>query len=325
MALTRHIKVSYATLLLLLGICAILGLGFIMYKVLPNISEEGTTAWLVSYALILAVVFALFVLGVFLGYFYGNPKSRWLASKKTRKQFREALSFERSERIRLERELYETKRNIIDLKDQLSKKNDLQNEIAASAERELINKIKEEKKELENNQDKLRTALSLRKERIADLLAEIAVAQSEVEEARKEIEQLKSETEPQRQHLKIISKDASLKDILTDVATIKGVQIALVADDFGLVVETSEPGPQSEKLAAVSSLVARESQKIKDLYTMGVIETVTLGDDRGFVLENTYFKLFDLKCALAIVREKSCSYPNLAEQTIEAIISRLKD
>ena len=92
MTVIRHIRMSYATLLLLLGICSIFGLGFIMYKVLPKIYEAGPTAWLVSYALILAVVFALFVLGIFLGYFYGSPKGRWLSSKKTRRQFREALS-----------------------------------------------------------------------------------------------------------------------------------------------------------------------------------------------------------------------------------------
>ena len=117
MTIIQRIRRSYATVLLLLGICSIFGLGFIMYKVLPRIYEAGPTAWLVSYALILAVVFALFVLGIFLGYFYGSPKGRWLSSKKTRKQFREALSFERGERIRLERELFETKSTVADLKD----------------------------------------------------------------------------------------------------------------------------------------------------------------------------------------------------------------
>ena len=265
------------------------------------------------------------IFGVFLGYFYRRPTSRWLTSKKTRKQYRDALSFERGERIRLERELYETKKESVNLKDQLKKNSSEQTKKALAENEKKIKEIESEKERLEQSQDRLRSDLFRRKERIADLLTEIAIAQSDVAQAHTEIEELKRSMEPQRQNLKFASEDASLKEVLKGVTAIDGVHLALIADDFGLVVETSHPGPPSEKLAAVTSLIAREGEKIKDIYEIGNIETFALGDDRGFFVDNTYFHLFDLRCSLSIVRDKTKSYPDLAHQTVEAIVSRLQD
>lgn len=297
-----------------------------MYSVFPKIAAEDPTVWIVLPTLIVAVVAALFILGVFLGYFHRNASaSSSSIGRKTRDQYKDALSFERGERIRLERELYQKKKDLINLKDQIAKKGTANTEQNERQQEERLQEIERENERLVQSHDRLRNDLTMRKERIADLLTEIAIAQSEVDEAHLELERLKRSVEPQRQILEVVSKEATLKEILTKVAALEGIHLALVADDYGLVVESSEPGAPAEKLAAVSSLIAREGQKIKDLYDIGNIESIALGDDQGLFVDNTYFQLFNLRCALSIIRDKSHTYPGLAEQTIEAIVSRLQE
>ncbi len=184
--------------------------------------------------------------------------------------------------------------------------------------------LREELDTLRRQHDQLQVDLSLRKARIADLLTEIALAQTDAEQARAEVRELKSSLEPQRMNLQLAREDASLKDVLASVTKLEGVHMALLADDYGLVVETAGRDLPPDKLAAVSSLLAQVGANVEDIFTMGPLKTVVLGDENGFVLENIYFDLFTLRCALTIARDADRVYPGLAEQTIEAIVSRLQ-
>jgi predicted regulator of Ras-like GTPase activity (Roadblock/LC7/MglB family) len=328
MTTSRQTNRPYIVALFVFGFSSIFGLGFLMYRLLPEIKVHEPSALVLLPAVVVAVIAALFIFGVFLGYFYRNPTARWLISKKTRANFRNALSFERKERIRLERELYDTRQSVVGLKDRLAKAHfDSDDEAVGRADDELLKKIEKEKEQLEKKHDRLQSDLIARKERIADLLTEIAIAQTEVEEARAEIERLKNEQPEvtERNELKIATEDASIKDVLDNITKLDGIEMALIADDFGLVVETSEAVHDAENLAAASSLASRISSRLKEIMTMGAVSKVVIGDEEGFVLENTYFELFNLRCSLTIVRDKDHEYPGLAEKSIEAIASRLAE
>jgi hypothetical protein len=338
----RSIKGAYAALLLILGLAAIVGLFFLMVHLLDRQAYEGGSSYIVKIvALAVGVSSALFVFGLFLGYFYRNPKAGWLQRKKTREHFQSALEFERGERIRLEKDLYESKQTIAGLRDKVT---ELQDAPPSAPPPEVVPKepvplpqpIRESKPEiteahlkeietLKRQHDQLQNDLSLRKARIADLLAEIAMAQTEAEQARAEVRELRSSKAPLPPTLQTVREDASLKELLGHVTTLEGIQMALVADDYGLVVETAGNDIPSDKLAAVSSLLYQIGNNVEDIFAMGKLKTVTLGDESGFVLENVYFDLFTLRCALTIARDAAHPYPGLAEQTIEAIISRLKE
>lgn len=322
-------KRSHVLALLLFGLAALSGLGVLMYKLLPELSEREPRVLLVLPGVIVAVVAALFILGVFLGYFYRNPTTRWLLNQKAKAHFKNALLFERQERIRLEREQYEMKQAMMSLKDKLSETPARDAGEDQSRSQEMIDKIAREKAELEARHEQLRRDLSSRKQRIADLMTDIAIAQSEAAEARGEIEKLKSTFPPSsvtsKIDLKSFGADASIKEVLASVATLDGIERVLVADDFGLVVETSDKGADAENLAAATSLVSRTATRLKEFLPVGTARKFELVDEEGFVVEITYFELFDLRCSLTIVRKDGLDYAGLAEQTIEAIVARLKE
>lgn len=358
MNVTRNIKSGYAAALLILGISAIVGLFFLVVSMLEQVQSKDSAFMLKIVALVVGVSSALFIFGLFLGYFYRNPRTRWLQRKKTRLNFQNALEFERGERIRLEKDLYESKQTIAGLKDKVAEIKSKEDEItqkedeikakeaaieakveALKSEPEVkappatdsmpapppINdELREELDTLRKQHDQLQVDLSLRKARIADLLTEIALAQTDAEQARAEVRELKNAIEPQRQNLQLAREDATLKELLASVTKLEGVHMALLADDYGLVVETAGQNLPADKLAAVSSLLAQIGNNVEDIFSMGRVTTVSLGDDTGFVLENVYFDLFTLRCALTIARDADHPYPGLAEQTIEAIIARLQ-
>ena len=352
MTVTRNIKGAYAAALLVLGISAIVGLFFLMVYMLDQVQTGDSGFVLKVVALAVGVSSALFILGLFLGYFYRNPKSRWLKRKKTRQHFQNALEFERGERIRLEKDLYEAKQTIAGLKDSLTGLKDREEMLSAElsemtanqrepSEAETASKAEpspakapesapsdEHLKELETlrkQYDQLQVDLSLRKARIADLLTEIALAQTEAEQAREEVREMKSSVEPQRNTLAAVTEDATLKEVLLSVVELEGVRMAILSDDYGLVVETAGSEFPAEKLAAVSSLLAQIGGNVEDIFAMGKVRTVSLGDESGFVLDNIYFDLFTLRCALTIVRDADHVYPGLAEETVDAIIARLQE
>lgn len=353
---TRNIKGAYAAALLLLGISAIVGLSFLTVHMLDQVQSGDSTFILKIIALVVGVSSALFVFGLLLGYFYRNPKTRWLQRKKTRIHFQKALEFERGERIRLEKDLYEAKQTIAGLRDKIVEikvqkedapasppepdtsepsepktpteqeaPNEEQSGEEQSGEEQSSEEHLKELEDLRKQHDQLQVDLSLRKARIADLLTEIALAQTDAEQARAEVRELKDSIEPQRRTLKLIKEDASLKELLSSVTGLEGIHMALVADDYGLVVENAGEEFPADKLAAVSSLLAQIGPNVEDIFSMGKVKTVTLGDESGFVLENIYFDLFTLRCALTIARDAAHSYPGLAEQTAEAIIARLQE
>ncbi len=349
---TRSIKGAYAALLLFLGLAAIVGLFFLMAHLLERVHTGDPSFIMKIVALAVGVSAALFVFGLFLGYFYRDPQKGWQQRKKTREQFQSALEFERGERIRLEKDLYEAKQTIAGLKDKVTelketplKEAELKQAPVKEASRktpppETAAKEAEAPREskpdvteahlkeietLKRQHDQLQNDLALRKARIADLLAEIAMAQTEAEQARAEVRELRSSKTPLHHTLQSVKEDASLKELLTHVTTLEGIQMALVADDYGLVVETAGKDFPADKLAAVSSLLYQIGNNVEDIFAMGKLKNVTLGDESGFVLENVYFDLFTLRCALTIARDAAHTYPGLADQTIEAIISKLKE
>jgi len=283
----------------------------------------------------------LFVFGLLAGYFNKKPtviqssskdksfeeksKAAESAHKKKVAEAEQALETERKERIRLENDLHTAKQSIIELKNTISELKPKIEKINPEEAAEKEQQIKEIES-LRKMHEQLQHDLSLRKSRIADLLAEIAMAQTEAEQARAEVHELKSSmAEPQRLNLQLAKDDASLKDILLSVSALEGIQMALLADDYGMVVETAGKNKlPADKLAAVSSLLAQIGNNVEDIFSMGKVKTVSLGDESGFVLDNIYFDLFNLRCALTIARDANHSYPGLADQTIEAIIDRLK-
>lgn len=331
MTKTRQIKKSYATALFVFGILSIFGLGFLMYRVLDKITVQNSNILFLLVFLFIGVSAALFLLGIFLGYFYRKPDPPKQSAKKQQSHYRKALKFERSEKTRLEQNLHAANETIVGLKDRLAT---LDKERKAKQQQEQPQpqqpeprdeRAENEIRELRARQEQLQVDLSRRKERIADLQAEIAMAQAETAGVRAEIQELRQSLEPQRQNLAIVRDDASLKDILTEVTALKGIHMAIIADDYGLVVETSGADFPADKLAAVSSLLSQVGTNVDDIFKLGRVQTVMLGDDSGFVLENYYFDLFDLRCALTIARDKDYEYPGLVEQTIEAIIARFEN
>ena len=324
MSTKRQMKKSYARALLFTGILSVFGLGFLMYRVLDKITVQDPNVLFLLMFLFVGVSAALFLLGIFLGYFYRSPNNGDQTSKKAKNQYRKALAFERSEKSRLEQNLHEAKKTIVGLKDKIA---NLDKERKSPPKQtEPINPEKEkELEELRMRHDQLQEDLNRRKDRIADLQAEIALAQAETADARTEMQKLKQSMQKESQPLDIAKEEASLKAILDCVAKLDGVHMAIIADDYGLVVETSGEKFPAEKLAAVSSVLSQVGTNVDEIFELGTVQNVLLGDDKGLILETYYFELFGLRCALTIAREKDTDYPGLAEETIEAIVESLNN
>lgn len=322
MSTKRQMKKSYATALLVFGISSVFGLGFLMYRVLDRITVQNPNVLFLLMFLFVGVSAALFLLGIFLGYFYRNPNNASQSNKKAKNHYRKALAFERSEKSRLEQNLHEAKKTIVGLKDKIANL-DKERKDAPPSPSPIDPEKERELEELRARHDQLQNDLNRRKDRIADLQAEIAQAQAETTDARAEMQKLKQSMQKERQPLDIAKEDASLKAILDCVAKLDGVHMAIIADDYGLVVETSGEKFPAEKLAAVSSVLSQVGTNIDEIFDLGTVQNVLLGDDNGLILETFYFELFGLRCALTIAREKETDYPGLAEETIEAIVETL--
>jgi hypothetical protein len=349
------------------GLFVLCGLGFILYKAFPQIVSKDSTVLLAITALIVAVAAALFVLGVFLGYFYGRPVPAWRLGGDLQKRFHNALDFERRERSRLERGLEEAQRSVVGLKDNLKKKEAEAREREASArhhEAEILDKeaaicdqevsesqvakrdaeidrleeerlayqseavkaaeealrTRQEVEDLSSRHDRLRHDLTRRKERIADLMAELSIAQTDAEYARDEVDKIKSSFETNLPVSNLLPDASSVKDVLAGIAKLEGIKVALVADDHGLVVEAAGDGLSSDILAAISALVTSIGPGIREILPIGEVSNIRIGDDQGLVIETCYFDLFDARCALALAREEDHPYPRLAEKAVESIV-----
>ncbi len=332
-------KGSSIIALLFLGAATFVGVGVLARKAVPGLLDSGPIP--IALLLIMAVVAALFVFGVFLGFLYGKSTSEQKTDPSTLRRFREALGFERQERVRLETELYEAKQRTVGLEDRLhrevAKAKVEAEKFAATAlqndrppypkEPEELDKLQTEISELHEGQERLRNDLYKRKERIADLMAELSVAQTEAEEARNQANQLKDSFAPAHPAAADLSvaEGESIKDVLEGIIVLEGVQMALVADDYGLVVETAGTGMSPETLAAISSLIAEIGPRLRDVLPIGEVASVSLGDEDGLVLDTRYFELLGTRCALAIARNELHPYPGLADQAIKSITSRIRE
>ncbi len=308
--------------LFLLGIATYVGLSMLLQKAFPEHLEQGPI--IIVAVLVVAVSAALFVFGVFLGFLYGGSSRHRKMDIDTHNRFRGALEFERRERVRLERTLYEAKQVMINLEDRLTHQKTEMQDKAASLD---TDKMKTEIEELTTRHDRVHQDLVRRKERVADLMAELSVAQTEAQEARDEAEQLKATIGTPHPAGKVIPpiESSSLKGVLEGLVALDGVSLALVADDYGLVVEAVGDGMPPETLAAMSSLVANLRPQVRDILPIGEVATISLGDDHGLVLDTRYFDLFGVRCALAVARDEDHPYPGLAQHAIDEIRVHLND
>ncbi|MCP4604726.1 MAG: hypothetical protein GY847_30095 [Proteobacteria bacterium] len=318
-------KRSYVIALIALGCATVVGLGVIFRIAFPELLS-GEPAILAP-VLVVAVAAALFVFGVFMGFLHGRSSSNRGIPKGTMDRFREALNFERQERTRLERELYEAKQLTVSLEDRLQQESsNIRNNKEPDAEnKKELDQLQIEISELTARQEHLHDDLFKRKERIADLFAELSLAQVEAEEARTEVERLKASCEPAHPAMKPLPGGTSIKDVLEGIVVLDGVKTALVADDCGLVVETAGDAPTSETLAAISSMIAELGPRVRDIFPMGELSTVCLEDDQGLIVDTCYFDLLGTRCALAIARDAEHPYSGIARETIHSITSQFKE
>jgi predicted regulator of Ras-like GTPase activity (Roadblock/LC7/MglB family) len=191
--------------------------------------------------------------------------------------------------------------------------------------KEETGKMKSEIAELAERHSRLSSDLSKRKERIADLMAELSVAQSEAEQAKSEAETLRASVGTSQFSTRFSFDGASIKEILDDIVALEGIKMALIADDYGLVVEAVGEGLPSDTVAAISNLVERLGPQVREILPMGEVSTVSLGDDQGLVLDTRYFDLFGVRCALAIARYEDFPYPGLAKKAIESVVSSMDE
>lgn len=320
-------NLSSIVALFVLGCAAFVGLGMLLRAAFPQFIDQGIP--ILGLVTVLAVVLVLFVFGFFFGYFYCKTDLQWKADERVLRRFRDALDFERQERMRLERELLESKRRTVNLEDRLSREGSKYRETEAltAAEREQREKMRVELETLMGRQENMREDLNKRKERIADLMAELSVAQSDAEAARSEARELKeSLTKPQPTFIgdQQIS-GTTVKEVLEGVVKLEGIKMALVADDYGLVVDSVGDELPSETLAAISSLIASIGPRVREILPMGEVATVSLGDDEGLVLETRYFELFGTQCALSIARDDEHPYPGLTARLVDSIKEGFKD
>jgi hypothetical protein len=313
----------------LLGLTTLGGLSFLFVRAFPGIVSGGYGGGssFMPALLVASVGVALCVFGIFLGWVYGRAMHQGRIPPGTLERFRAAIDFERGEKERLEGELRSSlvaRASFEDQQESQASRAAAMGETDGKGESELAH-LKEESANLKARLSALEGDLRKRKERVADLMTELSIAQAEAEEARIQTDQLKQSFQPPSARLDGLHDGASIKEVLEGVIALEGIRMAIVADDYGLVVETAGLGMPAETLAAISSLMAEIGPRLKDVLPMSDVEMVSLGDDQGLVVETRYFHLLDTRCALSIAREATHPYPNLAQQAIEAITTRVKE
>lgn len=310
-----------AVVLTVLGAVLFMGAGALSQNVIRTYAEGALS--LAALLLAGGVALLLLIFGVFSGYLYAGPAKRRNLDLQRIDKFRRALEFERSQRSRLEHDLYHCRQALVGIEDQLTSAT-LALESRRAAGEEESGKNLEEMEKLAREHQKLADALSKRKERIADLQAELSIAQAEAERAKREAEEIKmslSPGSPVAQNL--LLEGPSVSDVLRETLALDGIRVALLADDFGLVIEAAGHELPPESLAAISSLIAHLGPRVRDVLPIGRVATVTLGDDQGLVLETRYFDLFGTRCAVAIARDEAVSYPGLTERLTQAVKAKM--
>jgi predicted regulator of Ras-like GTPase activity (Roadblock/LC7/MglB family) len=280
-------------------------------------------------AISLAVAFILAIGGFFVGVLYKMHAAEDLDEKPSLEKLSAALSLERRLRTEASRERYRLRQNVLALEGQIRTLNAKPLPPAELAETPLDDadllpgapEPAHNPTELEGlaaTCERLRLELRQRKERMADLEAELSVAQAEAAD-------LRTRSGRQQAAPAAVFKGESLTAVLDGIVAQEGVRVALVADDAGLVVDKAGEALEPDALAAVSGVVAELSPRVTDLLPLGEIATVALGDTSGRVMEVRYFMLLGSRCALVVIRDEGASAAEPVRRAVEAIAERLAE
>ena len=309
-------KRAHVVVLLVLAASATVGLGVLL------LHSEGLA--LLAHgsvvAIGLAVVMILAVGGFFMGVLYRQRAAEEGADKSAVQKLSEALSLERRLRTETSRERYRLRQNLLALEGQIRALNAQPLPPAEFAETPLSEDDLRRSAELEDlavTCERLRHELKQRKEQMADLEAELSVAQAEAADLRTRSLKVGQEASPSA------FQGESLTSVLDGIVAQDGVHVALVADDQGLVVDAAGEALEPDTLAAVSCVVAELSPRVTDLLPLGEIATVALGDTAGKVMEVRYFMLLGSRCALVVIRDEDASNAELVRRAVEVIAERL--
>jgi len=307
---------AHAVVSLVLAASATVGLGvLLLHSEGLAVLAHGSVV-----AIGLAVAFILAVGGFFVGVLYKQRAAHETSDKSSVGKLSQALSLERRLRIETSRDRYRLRQNILALEGQIRTLNAQPLPPAELAETPISEEDLVHSTELEglaSTCEKLRLELRLRKERMADLEAELSVAQAEAADLRTRSAGAQKVTSA------TVFQGESLTAVLDGIVAQDGVHVALVADDQGLVVDKAGEALEPDALAAVSCVVAELSPRVTDLLPLGEIATVALGDTTGRVMEVRYFMLLGSRCALVVIRDEGASTTEPVRRAVEAIVERL--
>lgn len=309
-------KRAHAAVSLVLAASATVGLGVLLLHTegLALLAHGSVVAIGLAVAIILAVG------GFFVGVLYKQHAADDGSEKSSVERLSEALSLERRLRVETSRERYRLRQNVLALEGQIRTLNAKPLPPAERAETPLSDEDLAPGTELEGlaaTCEKLRLELRHRKERMADLEAELSVAQAEAADLRTK------GADDGRAASEIAFQGESLTAVLDGIVAQEGVHVALVADDQGLVVDAAGEALEPDTLAAVSCVVSDLSPRVTDLLPLGEIAAVALGDTSGRVMEVRYFMLLGSRCALVVIRDETASTTQIVRAAVEAIPERL--
>jgi len=244
-----------------------------------------------------ALAVELLVIGFMVGYTHWGRSAHSLGAVR---KLKDALAFERKERMRLAREHFEAQRVLSQLEGRVGKMN-------VSEGSPVQGDIEDIKKRYQG----LKKELTLRKTAIVDLQTELSITQTEVERLRRG-----SDGSP----LKLTGE--SIKDVLDDLVRLDGVEMALVADDQGLVIEASSGPMTAETLAVLSSLIVELSHQVMEVMPIDDLVFASLLAADGMVFDCCFVDLFDITCCVVVERNEKYEYPHLTQDAAKAIASR---
>jgi predicted regulator of Ras-like GTPase activity (Roadblock/LC7/MglB family) len=268
----------------------------------------------------LAVGVILAVGGFFVGVLYKQRAAQESSDKSSVQKLSEALSQERRLRTETSLDRYRLRQSFLALESQLRALKTQPLPPAEFAEATVSDEELRHSVEIEGlatRCEKLRHELTQRKERMADLEAELSVAQAEAADLRTRSPGGGQAASPSA------FQGESLTAVLDGIVAQDGVHVALVADDQGLVVDAAGTALEPDTLAAVSCVVAELSPRVLDLLPLGEIATVALGDTAGRVMEVRYFMLLGSRCALVVIHDEGASTAELVRRAVEVIAERL--
>jgi hypothetical protein len=276
------VKLVYAAALLLLAIPAFLGLGIFLFHMQNFVFLQRE--YLI--AIVSAAAIILIVIGFFIGISAKKQVQRGMLDRKTASKLKEALDFERSQRIKISESHRLLDRQIAALK----------SEIKQLRQIKLVSKSEEseseaaESSELVKKYNRIKAELAARKNQVADLQAEIV--------------HLESKSESDVFDEQSLNGDQSLGALLERLVRVSNADEIIIADDQGLMVESAGLSMDSETLAAVSAIVDDQSLKIKELLPFKNIVSFSFCDDHDKLVNFRRVKLFDVWCSLIIITKQ---------------------